>query len=63
MPTFPKTDCLTEEGGTIGGEGAGGGAGFEIGGGNATHPPKSISIEMGVEMLKAHLFKISKSRR
>ena len=35
MPTLPRTDCLTEEGGT------GGGAGFEIGGGNATHPPST----------------------
>ena len=41
MPALPRTDCLTEEGGTIGGEGAGGGAGLEIGGGNATHPPST----------------------
>ena len=40
-PTLPTLGCLTAEGGTIGGGDAGGGSGFEVGGGRATHPPST----------------------
>ena len=41
MPTTPKADFWTEEGGTIGGRRAGGGVGLGIGGGKATQPPST----------------------